>query len=211
MTANDRRFPPVLARTWHGNSQCLPRQFKAGCLFAQLQLTGRVGRRSCDGLFLMGKCVSRLRNCIIVASQKHTASLETCELLSNVLALAIRLPILIFSSFPDTFIGVLRLILPMRTTGAHQYPRDLASSQDDLPPALAAPRPHKMAQRRAPRSRSLESARRLGPNHLTTPSWGSPSGSLLLDGRWQGWQCRRTTEVLGTDAPPSARKSGVRT
>lgn len=80
----------------------------------------------------MGKCVSRLRNCI-VAGQKHTASLETCELLSNVLALAIRLPILIFSSFPDTFIGVLRLILPMRTTGAHQYPRDLASSQDDLP------------------------------------------------------------------------------
>ncbi len=31
---------------------------------------------------LMGKCVSRLRNCID-AGQKHAASLETCELLSN--------------------------------------------------------------------------------------------------------------------------------
>ena len=30
----------------------------------------------------MGKCVSRLRNCID-AGQKHAASLETCELLSN--------------------------------------------------------------------------------------------------------------------------------
>lgn len=34
VTADDRSLPPVLARTWHGNSQCLPRQFKAGCLFA---------------------------------------------------------------------------------------------------------------------------------------------------------------------------------
>ena len=111
VTADDRGLPRVLARTWHGNSQCLPRQFKAGVAY-NCSSRAVLGDVPVTGYFLMGKCVSRLRNCI-VTGQKHTASLETCELLSNVLALAIRLPILILGSFPDTFIGVLRLILPM--------------------------------------------------------------------------------------------------